>query len=900
MCKPQVKAWKGKQLIIAGGRTVYLLRQIVQRYAGLGSAVIVVDTHKSILAANRRDQFEDSFSPSASDEVCIDYGSYNEDLFIERILSGIRSRPGATNLLARSQAGRRSGRAHVLVSAVSSTSTSNSSRSDDQRGRGLKSRCVRGHEPPKSVSLRGYRLCFTPKPSGHSHRPRIAKIGQMEHSASDSLQFIRMISRSALRRFLDCLSVEHSLDLSWVMVGQLSSSLETCRSSVALAVFGVSAPAISAIHLHVFRRSKPKGRFIRHQPLSAETVEVSERARMPQTVEANRNLIDTHPRPTNLRGDVCEHDGNSEVIHAAAPSDCANLVTCLTSHSHNSYSNHVIEPRSFKLANYEVLNRKFVSGHVRNPGRPLLMISSVWMVRSQGFLSTVRTLESQRPAPSSLTLRPIPNIEPADNQFSWSEANRANQTMPVADCKTHMQIALYRSPYSHQEATTEFALPHNKFDHLSPDYAPGSSRFVSYKTILPTQFNEAPSATTQLWFSLQSAPALLKFWKLRDMSLEKREAIFSKSHHDHARVSRLVPYSSLILTVSCVVIFLAQFYILEPLIKRYNKQYKLLKPAQQRSLINHYVAATIKIILLFAALYPSVLIVSGRKSLHSHFGNSKVEYGDILLCVFEVFTSMYIFELFYREKVSYISAAHHIGAIIITQTAIVLFEDPKQRQDAEIEFNLCILWGFFDIAAELWPHIAIIIYRTRPKSHAALADIFLATAILEIIGTTTETVTIFTIFFLLWKQWTIEFRVLTPLLHILFSCAQIWGARVFWLMSRQHRKVVEDCEMIDVASEALSSPPNYQMRVYANGIRCMIVDPMKGTSLMSAENDLSKRDRLDISRVLQATRKMSLPCFIHTFSNLASVCEVCTTADSRHELPPKDGCLHLLQRYREA
>ncbi|KAH0046333.1 hypothetical protein KCU78_g92, partial [Aureobasidium melanogenum] len=347
-----------------------------------------------------------------------------------------------------------------------------------------------------------------------------------------------------------------------------------------------------------------------------------------------------------------------------------------------------------------------------------------------------------------------------------------------------------------------------KFDHLSPGCAPGSSRFISYKNhpAYPVQRGSlycpethqtpgAPSAaTTQLWFSLQSAPALLKFWKLRDMSFEKREAIFSKSHQDHARLSRLVPYSSLILTVSCVVIFLARIYILEPLIKRYNKQYKFLSPAQQRSLINHYVAATTKIILLFAALYPSVLIVLGRKGLHSYFGNSKVEYGDVLLCVFEVFTSMYIFELFYREKVSYISAAHHIGAIIITQTAIVLFENPKQRQDAELEFILCILWGFFDIAAELWPHVAIIIYRTRPKSHAALADIFLATAILEILGTTTETVTIFTIFFLLWKQWTIEFRVLTPLLHILFSCAQLWGARVFWLMSRQHRKVVEDSD----------------------------------------------------------------------------------------------------------
>jgi hypothetical protein len=73
-----------------------------------------------------------------------------------------------------------------------------------------------------------------------------------------------------------------------------------------------------------------------------------------------------------------------------------------------------------------------------------------------------------------------------------------------------------------------------------------------------------------------------------------------------------------------------------------------------------------------------------------------------------------------------------------------------------------------------------------------LADIFLATAILEIIGTIVETVTVFSIFFSLWKHWTLEFKVLSPTLHLLFSCAQLWGARVFWVMSQQHRKAAAD------------------------------------------------------------------------------------------------------------
>jgi hypothetical protein len=87
------------------------------------------------------------------------------------------------------------------------------------------------------------------------------------------------------------------------------------------------------------------------------------------------------------------------------------------------------------------------------------------------------------------------------------------------------------------------------------------------------------------------------------------------------------------------------------------------------------------------------MIISGRRDLHSSFAGPKVRYGDILLFVFEVFAAMYIFELFYREKVSYISGAHHTGAIIITQTSIVLFQDTKHLRDAELEFLLCLVWG---------------------------------------------------------------------------------------------------------------------------------------------------------------------------------------------------------------
>jgi hypothetical protein len=126
------------------------------------------------------------------------------------------------------------------------------------------------------------------------------------------------------------------------------------------------------------------------------------------------------------------------------------------------------------------------------------------------------------------------------------------------------------------------------------------------------------------------------------MATNRLEELSTKTHRHHVVFSRLVPYSSLILTISCVVIYLVRMYVLEPLVKQYTERYNHLRQDQQRSLIHHYVAASIKLLLLFVALYPPIMVISGLKDLHSFVTGSEVRYGDVLLCVFEVFTSMYI------------------------------------------------------------------------------------------------------------------------------------------------------------------------------------------------------------------------------------------------------------------
>ena len=59
----------------------------------------------------------------------------------------------------------------------------------------------------------------------------------------------------------------------------------------------------------------------------------------------------------------------------------------------------------------------------------------------------------------------------------------------------------------------------------------------------------------------------------------------------------------------------------------------------------------------------------------------------------QIFTVMYIFELFYRDKVSPISCAHHVGAITIAQAAVAMSINFDHESDAVFEFLICFVWG---------------------------------------------------------------------------------------------------------------------------------------------------------------------------------------------------------------
>lgn len=161
-------------------------------------------------------------------------------------------------------------------------------------------------------------------------------------------------------------------------------------------------------------------------------------------------------------------------------------------------------------------------------------------------------------------------------------------------------------------------------------------------------------------------------------------------------ISQLAPFSALILTITAVIVFLFRLYIFEKLlmVKYYKEKYTCLNETNRRSFVNHHVAGTIKLVLLFSAGYPFVSIAFGNSTPHTPMVHgSLVTKGDVMIVCSQLFCVMYIFELYYRSNISPISAAHHIGAIVIAQAAVAISLNFNHEVDAIYEFVLCFVWG---------------------------------------------------------------------------------------------------------------------------------------------------------------------------------------------------------------
>jgi hypothetical protein len=92
-------------------------------------------------------------------------------------------------------------------------------------------------------------------------------------------------------------------------------------------------------------------------------------------------------------------------------------------------------------------------------------------------------------------------------------------------------------------------------------------------------------------------------------------------------ISKLAPYSGLILTLSLVFFFLVRYYIFEGfLLQRfYGDVYTKLNENRRRGFINHHVAATAKIVMIITGAYPFFSVLAGSApTLHHPFAGSKI------------------------------------------------------------------------------------------------------------------------------------------------------------------------------------------------------------------------------------------------------------------------------------
>lgn len=161
-------------------------------------------------------------------------------------------------------------------------------------------------------------------------------------------------------------------------------------------------------------------------------------------------------------------------------------------------------------------------------------------------------------------------------------------------------------------------------------------------------------------------------------------------------ISRLAPFGALILSIICINYFFVRFYLLEGFLmkKVYGKIYTAMDESTRKGFVNHHIAGATKIIILIIAAYPFIDVAFVHSTFHTPFAGSKfVTQGDILIIASEMLIGMYIFELFYRTRISPVSVGHHVGTILIGQSAIAISLNLAKEKDATIEFILCTIWG---------------------------------------------------------------------------------------------------------------------------------------------------------------------------------------------------------------
>ncbi|ETS75427.1 hypothetical protein PFICI_12371 [Pestalotiopsis fici W106-1] len=276
---------------------------------------------------------------------------------------------------------------------------------------------------------------------------------------------------------------------------------------------------------------------------------------------------------------------------------------------------------------------------------------------------------------------------------------------------------------------------------------------------------------------------------------------------DEAKISGMKPGEiardgtdlALILTVSLILYSLFAGLLQRGLLRRlYGEVYQALEETvpkgnerQRVSFIYHHIASICFAIIICIGAYPVISFTCGSGTLSTPMGNPNgATIGDVLSILLQVYCGYYLFEVTFRSKyISLIALAHHIGLLIIAQTAALLGSRASKSAEATKEFYLCMVWGAFDLVTELPLHIILIFWRIRRDESRLCYRIACACAVWVTVMALSETIVTAWLLSQSWAGWQLHWRIITPTLFTLWVCTQLYGAIIFLRMARQQRKI---------------------------------------------------------------------------------------------------------------
>ncbi|KIJ26074.1 hypothetical protein M422DRAFT_272890 [Sphaerobolus stellatus SS14] len=283
-------------------------------------------------------------------------------------------------------------------------------------------------------------------------------------------------------------------------------------------------------------------------------------------------------------------------------------------------------------------------------------------------------------------------------------------------------------------------------------------------------------------------------------------------------ISILFNYSFPIVAIELCLIFLIVRLFLEPVFMHriFHKSFPTMDVADQRSLTNHVISFVLKLV-CFVGAYSALEIFISHKPLGAPLrrpGDERpVTNGDIIAFCYLTVPTIYLFKLVYRMQISIVSAIHHIAAITINIFGIIIIiTDHQVGFIAETELKLILIYGIFEMCFEIFPHLAICLYRIYRDSPCFLRKLFLGTTLLIFTGTFLKQFAVGIFYFHVWKRLPLSYKVSGPIFHVCFMAAQIHG--ICLQISSKMRKECMDMKHQKSGRMLNTEPPSNQPNVY--------------------------------------------------------------------------------------